>query len=223
MIRVHHLETSRSSRLLWLLEELELSYDVVTYKRDPKTIRAPKSMKAVHPLGRAPLLEIDGHILAESGAIMEYLTEREGKLGPASVESRRTYQYWLHYAEGSAMTPILVKLLTGGIRHASVPFFMRPIMRIIANRVDNAYTDDELITHFGWIESALSEQEYFAGHRFSAADIQMSYPIQGSFVRGDILPERPHTTAWLERVESRPAYQRALEKGGEPMLRRAPR
>mgnify|MGYP002629538532 CR=1 FL=1 len=222
MIKVHHLETSRSSRLLWLLEELGLSYDVVTYQRDPKTIRAPESMKAVHPLGRSPLLEIDGRILAESGAIMEYLTEREGKLGAASVESRHAYQYWLHYAEGSAMTPILVKLLTSGIRNASVPFFMRPIMRTIANRVDKTYTDNELRTHFNWIETALSEREYFAGHRFSAADVQMSYPIQGSFVRGDRLPERPHTVAWLQRMESRPAYQRALEKGGEPMLRRTP-
>jgi glutathione S-transferase len=222
MIKLHHLETSRSTRLLWLLEELGLSYELVVYKRDPKTIRAPDSLKAVHPLGRSPLLEIDGKILAESGAIIMYLTRREGKLGAASDDSREDYNYWLHYAEGSAMTPLLVKLLTTGIRNASVPFFVKPIVRAIAAKVDKTFTDGELNAHFGWIEQALSDREYFAGGAFSAADIQMSYPIQASFVRGGMLLERPNTSAWLKRVESREAFKKAVEKGGEPMLRANP-
>jgi glutathione S-transferase len=222
MIKLHHLETSRSTRLLWLLEELELPYELVVYKRDPKTIRAPDTLKALHPLGRSPLLEIDGKTLAESGAIMMYLTEREGKLGAPSDEARVDYNYWLHYAEGSAMTPLLVKLLTTGIRKAAVPFFVKPLVRAIAAKVDKTFTDDELSAHFGWIEQALSDRAYFAGGVFSAADIQMSYPIQASFARGELVPQRPKTRAWLKRVESRSAFKKAVEKGGEPVLRAKP-
>lgn len=222
MIKLHHLETSRSTRLLWLLEELELPYELVVYKRDPKTIRAPDSLKALHPLGRSPLLEIDGKILAESGAIMMYLTEREGKLGAPSDEARVDYNYWLHYAEGSAMTPLMVKLLTTGIRNAAVPFFVKPIVRAIATKVDATFTNGELSAHFGWIERALSDRAYFAGGVFTAADIQMSYPIQASFARDDLLPERPKTKAWLKRVETRQAFKKALEKGGEPILKTTP-
>jgi glutathione S-transferase len=222
MIKLHHLETSRSTRLLWLLEEFDLAYELVIYSRDPKTIRAPDSLKAIHPLGRSPLLEIDGHILAESGAIIMYLTERQGKLGAANADVRQAYNYWLHYAEGSAMTPLLVKLLTSGIRNARVPFFIRPVVRAMASKVDKTFTDKELNAHFGWIETALTDREYFVGSEFSAADIQMSYPIQASFLRADILPERPNTQAWLRRVESRAAYKKAVEKGGEPMLRSTP-
>ena len=222
MIKLHHLETSRSTRLLWLLEELELPYELLVYERDPKTIRAPEALKALHPLGRSPLLEVDGKILAESGAIMTYLTEREGKLGAPSDEARVDYNYWLHYAEGSAMTPLLVKLLTTGIRNAPVPFFVKPIVRAVAAKVDGAFTDGELNAHFGWIETALSDRAYFAGGVFTAADIQMSYPIQASFARAGMLPERPNTQAWLKRVETRKAYKKAVEKGGEPILTKGP-
>jgi glutathione S-transferase len=222
MIKLHHLETSRSTRLLWLLEELELSYELVVYKRDPKTIRAPESLKALHPLGRSPLLEIDGKILAESGAIMTYLTHREGKLGSPTDDARVDYNYWLHYAEGSAMTPLMVKLLTTGIRNAPVPFFVKPLLRAIASKVDGTFTDGELATHFGWIETALSNRAYFAGEDFSAADIQMSYPIQASFARAGMLPDRPNTASWLKRVESRAAFKKAVEKGGEPILTTMP-
>ncbi|MBT6176905.1 MAG: glutathione S-transferase [Deltaproteobacteria bacterium] len=222
MIKLHHLETSRSTRLLWLLEELELPYELVVYKRDPKTIRAPDSLKAIHPLGRSPLLEIDGKILAESGAIMTYLTQREGKLGAPNDDARVDYNYWLHYAEGSAMTPLMVKLLTTGIRSAPVPFFIKPLLRAIASKVDATFTDGELTAHFGWIETALSHRAYFAGEEFSAADIQMSYPIQASFARAGMLPDRPNTSGWLKRVESREAFKKAVEKGGEPILTTMP-
>ena len=222
MIRVHHLETSRSTRLLWALEELNLAYELVEYKRHPKTRRAPESAKALHPLGRFPLLEIDGKVLAESGAILTYLVEREGKLGAAD-DVKEAYTYWMHYAEGSAMIPLLVKLITGSLRTAKVPFFIKPIVKAIAAKIDGNFTDDELRTHFGWIEEALEGQSYFAGDSFSAADIQMSYPVQASFARADLLPVRPNTRAWLERVQSRPAFLKALEQGGEPIMRSTPR
>ena len=172
MIRVHHLETSRSTRLIWALEELDLDYELVVYQRHPKTRRAPESAKALHPLGRFPLLEIDGKVIAESGAILTYLVEREGKLGAAD-EVREAYTYWMHYAEGSAMLPLLVKLITSSLRTTKVPFFIKPITRAIATKIDENFTDGELKTHFGWIEQALEGSAYFAGDSFSTADIQM--------------------------------------------------
>lgn len=221
MIRVHHLETSRSTRLIWALEELELAYELVEYTRHPKTRRAPVSAKSLHPLGRFPMLEIDGQILAESGAILTYLVEREGKLGPIDG-SAVDYTYWMHYAEGSAMLPLLVKLITSGVRGARLPFFIKPIAKTIANKIDENFTDGELQAHFGWIEQALEGKTYFAGEQFSAADIQMSYPIQASFARADVFPARPNTSAWLERVQSRPAFATALQKGGEPIMTATP-
>ena len=220
MIRVHHLETSRSTRLIWALEELALDYELVTYRRDPVTLRAPDSAKALHPLGRFPLLEIDGKVIAESGAILTYLVEREGRLG-APNGGREDYTYWMHYAEGSAMTPLLLKLIMGTVRSAKVPFLIKPIVRGVADKVDQQFTNGELATHFGWIEQALEGRSYFAGDMFSAADIQMVYPIQASFVRAELLPDRPNTQAWLDRVQARPAFARALEKGGELLMGRA--
>ena len=222
MIRVHHLETSRSTRLIWALEELKLDYELVTYQRHPKTRRAPDSAKALHPLGRFPLLEIDGKVIVESGAILTYLVEREGQLGPTD-DAKEDYTYWMHYAEGSAMLPLLVKLITSGVRSAKVPFFIKPIAKGIAAKIDGTFTDGELKAHFGWIETALEGKTYFAGDAFSAADIQMSYPIQASFARAEMLPDRPNTQAWLDRVQSRPAFIKALEKGGEPIMTRIPK
>ena len=222
MIKVHHLETSRSTRLLWFLEELGLSYEIVRHARDAKTMRAPEALRAVHPLGRAPLLEIDGRVLAESGAILTYLVEREGRFGPPDDASRQDFVYWMHYAEGSAMLPLLVKLITTGVRNASVPFFIKPIVRAVASKIDGTFTDNDLAVHFNWIEEALSQRAFFAGDAFSAADIQMSYPVQASFARAGMLPERPATRAWLDRVESRAAFERAIEKGGPPIMMRTP-
>ncbi|MBR59273.1 MAG: glutathione S-transferase [Myxococcales bacterium] len=221
MIRVHHLETSRSTRLIWALEELGLDYELVAYQRHPETKRAPDSAKALHPLGRFPILEIDGKVIVESGAILTYLVDREGKLC-AAVGAKEEYTYWMHYAEGSAMLPLLLKLVTSGVRTAKVPFFIKPITKAIAAKIDGTFTDGELTAHFGWIEEALEGRMYFAGDTFSAADIQMSYPIQASFARADMLPDRPNTKAWLDRVQSRPAFQRALKKGGEPIMTGTP-
>ena len=222
MIKVHHLETSRSTRLIWMLEELGLEYELVEYKRHPKTRRAPDTAKSLHPLGRFPLLEIDGKVIVESGAILTYLVEREGKLGPAEG-AKEDYTYWMHYAEGSAMLPLLVKLITSGVRAAPVPFFIKPIAKAIANKIDGNFTDGELTAHFGWIEKALEGKSYFAGDAFSAADIQMSYPIQASFARAEMLPNRPNTKAWLDRVQARPAFQKAREVGGEPIMTAMPK
>ena len=204
--------------MIWALEELELDYELIKYKRDPITRRAPNSVKSLHPLGRFPLLEIDGKVLIESGAILSYLVEREQKLGPVEG-AKEEYTYWMHYAEGSAMQGLLVKLITSTLRRAKVPFFIKPIAKGIAGKIDANYTDGELKTHFTWIEKALEQKLYFVGDKFSAADIQMSYPIQASFVRANLLPGRPNTKAWLERVQSRPAFMTALEKGGEPIMK----
>ena len=222
MIKVHHLETSRSTRLIWALEELSLDYELVEYQRHAKTRRAPDTAKVIHPLGRFPLLEIDGKVIAESGAILTYLVDREGKLGPAEG-AKEDYTYWMHYAEGSAMQPLLVKLITSGVRAAKLFFLIKPIATAIADKIDRTFTDGELTTHFEWVEQALEGKDYFAGDTFSAADIQMSYPVQASFARGHLLPDRPNTKAWLDRVQSRPSFIKALEKGGEPIMSTIPR
>lgn len=215
MITLHHLENSRSTRILWLLEELDLDYEVTRYKRDPKTMRAPPSLKAVHPLGRSPLVSVDNQVLAESGAILEYFCEREQRLRPHDAETLQTWRYWLHYAEGSAMPPLLVKLIFLKLRGDAVPWLIRPIARGIADTVDKTFTNGELTAHFGWVETWLSAHEHFAGD-FSAADIQMSYPVEASLSRAG-LEERPATTAWLARMRARPAYAKALELGGPPI------
>lgn len=222
MIKLHHLENSRSTRILWLLEELNLDYELITYKRTAKTLRAPKSAQSLHPLGRFPIVEVDGRILVESGAIITYMVAREGKCKPTDEEDQLQYTYWLHYAEGSAMTPMIVKLITTGMKNTKLPFFIKPIVKSIAKKIDQSFTDGEIQTHFGWIEKFLSEHQYFAGDHFSAADIQMSYPIQASFVRSDVFPNRPFTQAWLDRVQSRSAYQQALIKGGAPIMSKVP-
>ncbi|MFD0738398.1 glutathione S-transferase [Lysobacter koreensis] len=222
MIRVHHLENSRSQRVLWLLEELELPYEVVRYQRDPKTMLAPASLRAVHPLGKSPVLEDDGlgrkTILAESAAIIEYLVERYDtahRLSPgpeADEDERLRYRYWLHYAEGSAMPPLLMSLVFSRLKRAPMPFFARPIARGIADKVLAGYVDPQIRLHLDYLESVLAKHEWFAGERFTAADIQMSFPIEAATARG--AGERPRLRRFLERIHARPAYQRALERGG---------
>ncbi len=216
MIRLHHLETSRSTRILWLFEELGLDYELVQYKRDPKTMRAPPELKEVHPLGRSPLVGVDGRVLAESGAILEYFCEREGALRP--TEHLQDFRYWLHYAEGSAMSPLLLRLVLNKLRSAPMPFFIKPIARGIADKVDASFVTGELQAHFGWVETHLTGRDWFVGDEFSAADIQMSYPVMASLERAG-LPPRPATEAWVARITARPAWKKALEVGGEPIPR----
>jgi len=212
---VHHLEHSRSLRVLWLLEELGLPYDIRRYARDGN-FRAPPELKVVHPLGRSPVVEVDGHVLAESGAIIEYMVEREGgQLGPRELEARLRYRFFLHYAEGSAMPPLLVQLIVEKIRAQQVPFFVKPITRKIAAGLEQGFSGPAIATHFGFVESELATRPYFAGPEFTAADIQMIYPVEAALLRGE--GNWPHLRAWRERVTARAAYQRAEAKGGPSM------
>jgi glutathione S-transferase len=210
-IKVHHLNYSRSLRILWLLEELGLDYDLQLWERD-KDFRAPAEAAEVHPLGRFPIVEVDGRVLAESGAILEYFADREGKLRPTDDEAKLECSFFMHYAEGSVMPPLLVKLITTRLRQARMPFFVKPIARGIADQVDKSYTDPALDLHLDFVENTLAERPYFAGDEFSIADIQMIYPVEGALSRAG--GERPHMSSWRERVASRPAFQRAEAKGG---------
>lgn len=212
---VHHLEHSRSLRVLWLLEELGLPYGIKRYARDAN-FRAPPELKAVHPLGRAPVVEVDGRVLAESGAIIEYLVEREGsKLRPHEEEEKLRYRFFLHYAEGSAMPPLLVQLLVEKIRTQKVPFFVKPLTRKIAQGIQQGFSGPAIATHFGFVERELASRPYFAGSEFTAADIQMIYPVEAALRRGG--GDWPSLRAWRERVTARPAFQRAESKGGPAM------
>jgi glutathione S-transferase len=221
MITVHHLNNSRSQRILWLLEELGLEYDIQRYQRDPQTMRAPASLRAVHPLGKSPVVT-DGEVtVAESGAVIEYLMERyaNGRYMPAAgTEARRRYTYWLHFAEGSAMPPLLMKLIFNRVETAPMPFFVKPIARKIAGNVKQSYIEPELLQQFQFMEAELARTGWFAGNDFSAADVQMSFPLEAAAARGGLDKRFPNITAFLARIHARPAYQRAIERGGEFQL-----
>ncbi len=217
MITVHHLENSRSQRVLWLLEELGLEYEIVKYARDRKTMLAPPSLKKIHPLGKSPVVTDGDLVLAESGAIIEELVERhgEGKLAPAAgTAERRRYRFWMHYAEGSAMPPLLLKLIFDKIETGPIPFFIKPIAKGISAKVKQAFITPQLRTHFDFIESELGKATWFAGDELTAADIQMSFALEGGRARGVVDASRPKIMAFLERIHARPAYQKALARGG---------
>jgi len=219
MITVHHLENSRSQRVLWLLEELGTPYTVKRYARDPKTLLAPAELKRVHPLGKSPVIDDDGTVVAESGAIVEYLVEAHGggrlKPAPGTPEARR-YTYWLHFAEGSLMPPLLVALIFAKVRGAKVPFFVKPIVKGIAAQVHKAYIDPNVTSLLAFMEAELAQREWFAGDEFTAADVQMSYPLEAAAAgrAGFTAQSHPKLHAWLLRCQARPAYQRALAAGG---------
>jgi glutathione S-transferase len=217
MITVHHLNNSRSQRMLWLLEELDVEYQVVRYRRDPQTLLAPPELRAVHPLGKSPVISDGDVTIAESGAIIEYLTGRYGGgrfVPPQDSPERLRYTYWLHYAEGSAISPLLLSLIIRRMPKAPMPFFARPIVRRLAQKVQASYVDPQLKLHFDYMESELGRREWFAGGQFCAADIQMSFPIEAGRARGVVGDARPRLAAFLDRIHARPAYQRALEQGG---------
>jgi glutathione S-transferase len=222
MIVVHHLNNSRSQRVLWLLEELGLAYEVKRYQRDPKTMLAPPELRAVHPLGKSPVVTDGDVTTAESGAIVEYLVERHGngKLRPpGDTPERRRYTYWLHYAEGSAMPPLLLKLVFDRIESAPLNFIVRPIARGIAKQTKNLFVQPQIDTHLGYMDAELGKSAWFAGDEFTAADIQMSFPIEAAAARGGLTEStRPKLHAFLKRIHERPAYKRALERGGEYSL-----
>jgi len=213
-IVVHHLMYSRSLRALWLLEELGLEYQLVRYERDA-SFRAPASLAKAHPLGRAPVVEVDGLVLAESGAILEHFADREQRLRPTSAEGLREYRFFLHYAEGSAMPPLLVQLLVERVSSAPMPVFVKPIARRIAQEIERNYSGPAIALHFGFVERTLSERPWFAGDEFSAADIQMFYPVEAALRRGK--GSWPHLMDWRKRVTARDAYRRAEQKGGPAM------
>jgi glutathione S-transferase len=216
VIVVHHLENSRSQRILWLLEELGVPYEIRRYARDPKTSLAPPELFKVHPLGKSPVITDGEHTLAESGAIVEYLVERYGHgalIPPAGSRERLRYSYWMHFAEGTAMPPLLMKLVFTRVEHGPMPFFARPIARGIAQKVQRGFIDPNLARIVSHIEEELREGGWFAGEEFTAADIQMSFPVEAAAARART-GAGPNVARFLERIHARPAYARALEKGG---------
>ena len=216
MLIVHHLENSRSQRVLWLLEELGVPYEVKRYARDKNTMLAPPELRAIHPLGKSPVVTDGDTVMAESGAIVEQLIERygDGRFIPvAGTPERLRYTYWMHYAEGSAMSPLLLKLIFMRMPKAPAPFFVKPIVRSIANKVMSTFVDPQLALHAKYIEGELAKSEWFAGSELTGADIQMSFPLEGLTARGN-LDHAPRITAFLAKIHARPAYRRALEKGG---------
>lgn len=217
MIIVHHLNNSRSQRVLWLLEELGLAYDIKRYQRDPKTMLAPPELGQVHPLGKSPVIEHAGHIIAESGAILEYLVEQPGNdrlVPPAGTPDKLRWRYFMHYAEGSLMTPLLMKLVFDRVASAPAPFFVRPIAKAIAHKVLSTYIQPQIETHLDYLEEELGKAPWFSGAEFGAADVQMSFPLEAASARGGLAKARPKLTAFLKRIHARPAYKKALKAGG---------
>ncbi|WP_250627500.1 glutathione S-transferase [Pinirhizobacter soli] len=217
MITVHHLNNSRSQRVLWLLEELGLPYEVKRYQRDAHTMLAPPELKRVHPLGKSPVITEDDRTIAESGAIIEYLLERHGRgrLVPApGTDDKLRYTYWLHYAEGSAMPPLLLKLVFSRIESAPMPFFAKPVAKKIARTGQKTFIDPQIQLHLDYLEGQLGPNGWFAGDEFTAADIQMSFPLEAAASRIGLEGTYPRLAAFLQRIHARPAYQQALDRGG---------
>ena len=217
MITVHHLNNSRSQRVLWLLEELGVPYEVKRYERDAKTMLAPPALLAIHPLGKSPVI-VDGTVtVAESGAVIDYLMDRygAGRLIPAAgTPERRGYTYWLHYAEGSAMPPLLLKLVFDRVANAPTPWPISAIARRIAGTVQNSFIGPQLKRHLDYMEAELTARPWFAGNEFTAADVQMSFPLEAAKSRAGLNASRPRLWDFLERIHAREAYKRALERGG---------
>lgn len=218
MIIVHHLNNSRSQRVLWLLEELGVPYEVKRYERNAATMLAPPELKAIHPLGKSPVIEDTqtGAVVAETGAIIEYLMEThpESPLKPASgSDAARRWTYWLHYAEGSAMTPLLLKLVFGQLPNRA-PGLVKPVVKAVSAKAQSGFIDPQIAAHTAYWEGELSRSPWFAGDAFTAADIMMSFPLEACAARAPFGPDKPRLAAFLKTIHARPAYQRALERGG---------
>jgi len=216
MITLHHLNNSRSQRILWLLEELKTPYEITFYERDKITILAPKELKQIHALGKSPVITDGDVTVAESGAIIEYLVQTYGNdlyPQPGSAQ-HRDYTYWMHYAEGSLMPQMLIKLIFDKVKNSPMPFFVKPVARMIANKVLDSYAGPNIKTNLAFIENHLSQQEWFCGDKLTGADIQMSFPLEAMIARegGD---HYPNIAAYVRKFQARPAYQKALEAGGE--------
>lgn len=227
MLTVHHLETSRSQRVLWLLEELGVPYDLRLYRRDPRTKLAPASLKAVHPLGKSPVVTDEGETIAESGAILEFLAEKyaskaagelAGLIPAAGTPAHRQARFWMHYAEGSLMNWLVMKLVFMTIPTQPMPFFVRPIARQLCATVQAKLIDPNLATALGFMESHLASHRWFAGDHISIADFQMSFAVEAALSRGANVKQFPKLVAYRDRMQARPAYQRALDKGGPVVM-----
>ena len=215
MLTVHHLNNSRSQRVLWLLEELGVPYEIVRYQRQAD-MRAPKELRAIHPLGKSPVITEGGNTVAESGAIIEYVVSAYGEgrlIPPPNTPERLRYTYWLHYAEGSAMPPLLMKLLFT-LMPKRAPALLRPLVRKVSSSALTTIVNPQLKQHMAFWEEELAKSAWFAGNEFTAADIQMSFPLEAATARGGLERGYPKALAFLERIHARPAYRRALEKGG---------
>lgn len=216
MITVHHLENSRSQRILWLMEELGVDYDIKHYKRDPETMLAPDSLRRVHPLGKSPVI-VDGDLtVAESGAIIEYLVDQydvDGAFRPKSKRGLVQYRYWLHFAEGSLMPMLLMKLVFDRLNQPPMPLPVRPLAGLIAGGVKAKFVNPRVTQLLDFVETELGKSRWFAGSKFSAADVQMSFPLEAAAERAEG-EARPNIEAFLKRIHAREAFRRALERGG---------
>ncbi|KEZ79297.1 glutathione S-transferase [Salinisphaera hydrothermalis] len=216
MITVHHLADSRSQRVLWLLEELEIPYEVERYARDPKTMLAPEALKRVHPLGKSPVITDAHRTVAETGLIVDYIVREHGggRLAPApGSEEYLRYQYWLHYAEGSLMPPLLLQFVFDTVE-TKAPWLARPMARAISGQVKKQWIRPQRLLHFDYLENELRSHEWFVGDTFSAADIMLSFPIEAAVSRGGAGERCPKLREFVARIHARPAYRRALERGG---------
>ena len=216
MLTVHHLENSRSQRILWLLEELGLEYEIKHYKRDKKTSLGPPELRAIHPLGKSPVITDGDVTVAESGLIVEYLIETYGNGGlmPATgTPEHMQYRYWMHYAEGTLMPLMLVSLLLSKIEEAPVPFFIKPVTKGIAAKAMAAYAGPNIKLNLDYLEETLQESPWLCGDEMTGADIMLSFPIEAAATRTS-LSSYPALMAFHQRIRVLPAYQRAIEKGG---------
>jgi glutathione S-transferase len=227
MITVHHLETSRSQRILWLLEELGVPYELKVYRRDPATRLAPPELKKIHPLGKSPVITDAGEVIAESGAIIEYLVERYGQnaagelanLQPVSgTPGNRECRFWMHYAEGSLMNWLVMKLVFMSIPRRPMPFFVKPIARSLCSAVQQKLIDPNLETALQFMDEHLAKNPWFAGEQLSIADFQMSFAVEAALARTRADGKYPHLQAYKDKLNARPAYQRAIEKGGPVVM-----
>ena len=227
MLTLHHLETSRSHRILWLLEELGVPYELRRYQRDPATRLAPPELKKIHPLGKSPVLTDGELVVAESGAILEYLAECYGAQAPAELAhlepargtpAHRQCRFWMHYAEGSLMNWLVMQLVFGSIPRQPMPFFVRPVARALCAGVQQKLIQPNVQAALAFMEHHLAQHRWFAGEHLSLADFQMSFAVEAALARGTAVSAWPHLHAYLQRIQARPAYQRALEKGGPVLM-----
>ena len=219
MIKIHHLNNSRSQRILWLLEELHLEYEIIHYQRDKETMLAPKELQDIHPLGKSPVLEDGEMIVAESAVIVEYLIKKYGKEEtmsyPIELERATKHSYWYHFSEGSMMPPFLLKLVFDKIQSAPIPFFIKPIINKVCEKVLDGFVLPNVKRNLKFVEDALSENDFFMGHELSGADIMMSFPLEAGMSRIENKSDYPKILNFLDTIHQRSSYQAALKKGGE--------